>query len=44
MNTNMTGFKWFSKMIETLGNGYSSESTQRELSYEYQHEKCLDGF
>ena len=24
------------KMTETLANGYSSESTQRELSYEYQ--------
>ena len=26
------------KMIETLANGYSSESTQRELSNEYQHD------
>ena len=24
------------KMTETLAHGYSSESTQRELSYEYQ--------
>ena len=27
------------KMIEALANGYSSESTQRELSNEYQHDK-----
>ena len=27
------------KMTETLTNGYSSESTQRELSNEYQHDK-----
>ena len=26
-------------MIETLANGYSSESTQRELSDEYQHDR-----
>ena len=26
------------KMTETLANGYSSESTQRELSNEYQHD------
>ena len=26
-------------MIETLANGYSSESTQRELSNEYQHDR-----
>ena len=25
-------------MTETLANGYSSESTQRELSNEYQHD------
>ena len=25
------------KMTETLTYGYSSESTQQELSYEYQH-------
>ena len=29
------------KMTETLAYGYSSESTQRELSNEYQHEKGL---
>ena len=27
------------KMIETLANGYSSESAQRELSYEYQQDR-----
>ena len=27
------------KMSETLANGYSSESTQRELSNEYQHDQ-----
>ena len=26
-------------MIETLANAYSSESTQRELSNEYQHDR-----
>ena len=26
-------------MIETLANGYSSESTQRGLSNEYQHDR-----
>ena len=26
-------------MIETLANGYSYESTQRELSNEYQHDR-----
>ena len=31
-------------MIETLAHGYSSESTQRELSNEYQHGRDLDGF
>ena len=31
------------KMTETLANGYSSESAQRELSNEYQLD-CLDGF
>ena len=28
-------------MPETLANGYSSESTQRELSDEYQHDRVL---
>ena len=28
-------------MTETLANGYSSESTQRELSNEYQHGRVL---
>ena len=35
------------KMTETLANGYSSESTQRELSSEYQQlatRQGLDGF
>ena len=27
------------RMTETLANGYSSESTQRELSNEYQHDR-----
>ena len=27
------------KMTETLANGYSSESTQRELLNEYQHDR-----
>ena len=27
------------KMTETLANGYSYESTQRELSNEYQHDR-----
>ena len=27
------------KMVETLANGYSSESTRRELSNEYQHDQ-----
>ena len=31
-------------MTETLAHGYLSESTQRELSSEYQHEKGLYGF
>ena len=31
-------------MIETLANGYSSESTQRMLSYEYQHDRVLMDF
>ena len=26
-------------MIETLANGYSSDSTQQELSNEYQHDR-----
>ena len=28
-------------MTETLANGYSSDSTQRELSNEYQHDRVL---
>ena len=27
------------KMTETMANGYSSESTQREFSNEYQHDR-----
>ena len=30
-------------MTETLAHGYSSASTQRELSNEYQHDRVLDG-
>ena len=29
------------KMTETMANGYSSESTHRELSIEYQHHRVL---
>ena len=29
------------KMTEALARGYSSESTQRELSNEYQHDRVL---
>ena len=29
------------KMAETLAHGYSSESTQRELSYEYPHDLVM---
>ena len=29
------------KMTKTLANGYSSESTQRELSNEYQHDRVV---
>ena len=36
-NTKMMQKTW--KMIETLAYGYSSESTQRELSNEYQHNR-----
>ena len=32
------------KMTETLAYGYSSESSQRELSNEYQHHRVLDVF
>ena len=28
------------KMTETLAHGYSSESMERELSYEYQHDRA----
>ena len=31
-------------MTETLANGYSSESTLRELSNEYQHDRVQTGF
>ena len=30
---------FFLKMTETLANGYSSESTQQELSNEYKHDR-----
>ena len=30
-------------MIETLANGYSSESTQQELSIAYQHGRIYKG-
>ena len=29
-------------MTETVANGYSSESTQQELSNEYQHDKVYN--
>ena len=32
------------KITETLSNGYSSESTQQELSNEYQHDRGVDAF
>ena len=32
------------EMTETMANGYSSESTQGELSNEKQHDRVLDGF
>ena len=32
------------KNTETLANGYSYESTQQELSNEYQYDRVLDGF
>ena len=38
---NLTNTKWWKqtyKMAETLEHGYLSESTQRELSNEYQHD------
>ena len=38
-NTNCCKKTW--KFTETLANGYSSESTQRELSNEYQHDSVL---
>ena len=31
-------------MTETLARGYSSKSTQQELSNEYQHDRVLDAF
>ena len=30
------------QMMETLAHGYSSESTQQELSNEYQHDRVLN--
>ena len=39
---NLTNTKWCKKLVkltETIANGYSSESTQQELSNEYQHNK-----
>ena len=38
---NLANTKWYKnklEMAETLANGYSSESTQRELSNEFQHD------
>ena len=32
------------KMYETLINGYSYDSTQRELSNEYQHDRVFKNF
>ena len=37
INTKKCEKSW--KITETLANGYSSESTQRELSNEYQHDR-----
>ena len=39
---NLANTKWYKKpekMTETLAHGYSSESAQRELSNEYQHDR-----
>ena len=36
--------KKLKKITETPSNGYSSVSTQGELSNEYQHNRVLDGF
>ena len=42
-NTKLCKKTW--KMTETLAHGYSSESTQQELSNEYQHDRVnLDVF
>ena len=38
------GKKSLKKMTETLAYGYLSESTQRELSKEYQHDRVLTIF
>ena len=32
------------KIAQTLAHGYSSNSTQQELLYEYQHDSVLYGF
>ena len=32
------------KIAQTLAHGYSSNSTQQELLYEYQHDSVLHGF
>ena len=43
LEANFANTKWHKKlkkkMTETLANGYSSESTQWELSNEYQHDR-----
>ena len=36
---NLANAKRCRKMTETLANGYSSESTRRELSNEYRHDR-----
>ena len=36
---NFANAKMMQKMTEILAHGYSSESTQRELSNEYQHDR-----
>ena len=38
---NLASTKWLKpwEMTETLAHGYSSESTQQELSNEYQHDR-----
>ena len=44
LTANLADTKWCKKtegMTETLEHGYSSESTRREVSNKYQHDKVL---